>query len=158
MSYEQRLTTAQSFIHKQSYEQAIKVLEPIFKSPPKGWKPWFLMGTAELGLEHLDRAEAFIMEGLVRDEAVPYLWIQRALVNQQRGQYGKATDALSQAAFLAPDLPEVQLNLGYTLEIQGSARSAIEHYRRYLLLTDGETEYFATRKKVLERVARLERS
>ena len=153
-----RIVKARDLIQNQLYAHAVKVLEPIFHSPPEAWEPWFLLGTAELGLGHLEKAETHFMEGLTRDETIPYLWVQRALVEQQRGQYGKATDALRQAEFFAPDLPKVQLNLAYVLEIQGSTSTAVEHYRRYLSLTDGVPSYFATRKKVIERIAYMESS
>ena len=154
----QHIAKAQNLIHNHLYSQAVRVLEPLFRSPPVAWEPWFLMGTAELGLGHLDKAETHFMEGLSRDETIPYLWVQRALVDQQRGQYGKAADALRQAEFFAPNLPKVQLNLAYVLEIQGSTGTAVEHYRRYLSLTDGDPSFFATRRKVVERVAHMENS
>ena len=155
LSPEQRLVKAQLLIEQQSHADAMEVLEPLFVDPPSTWEPWFWMGTAQLGLGNLGKAEEAFMEGLVRDDTVPYLWVQRAVIAQQRGQYGQAMDALRQAEFLDPELPEVQLNLAYNLEQQGHNRLARRHYQRYLSLTEGKMTYHAVRRKVLERVLRM---
>jgi len=155
LSPEQRMLKARLLIEQQSYSEAIAVLQPLFAMPPSSWEPWFWMGTAHFGLGELEKAEDAFMEGLVRDETVPYLWVQRAVIEQQRGQYGKAMDALRQAELLDPKLPEVQLNLAYNLEHQGQVNLARRHYRQYLALTEGKSAYHAVRRKVLERILRM---
>ena len=152
---EQRLAKAQLLITQRSHAKALQVLNPLFATLPEAWEPWFWMGTAQLGLGDLDKAENAFMEGLVRDDTVPHLWVQRAVIDQQRGQYTLAMDALRQAELLAPDLPEVQLNLAYNLEQQGNQKLARRHYQQYLALTEGKASYHVVRRKVLERVLRL---
>ncbi len=95
------------------------------------------------------------MEGLARDATVPQLWVQRALVSQQQGRFGEALDALRQAELLTPELPEVQLNLAYALDVEGNRLVAVKHYRTFLSLTEGQKAYHATRKKVLDHISRL---
>ena len=158
LTADQRLVKARLLIEQNDHAEAIRVLHPLFASPPSSWEPWFWMGTAQLGIGELDKAEEAFMEGLVRDDSVGYLWVQRAVVAQQRGHYGKAMDALRQAELIAPDLPEVHLNLAYNLEYQGNVRLAHRHYRQYLSLTEGQSTYHTVRRKVLERVLRLSRS
>ena len=155
LSLEQRLVKAQLLIEQQSHAEAKEVLEPLFVDPPSTWEPWFWMGTAQLGLGNLGKAEEAFMEGLVRNDTVPYLWVQRAVIAQQRGHYGQAMDALRQAELLDPDLPEVQLNLAYNLEHQGNERLARRHYQQYLSLTEGNLTYHAVRRKVLERMLQM---
>jgi len=155
LSPEQRLVKAQLLIEQQSHAEAIEVLNPLFATPPAQWEPWFWMGTAQFGIGDLDKAEDAFMSGLVRDDTVPYLWVQRAVIAQQRGEYGKAMDALRQAELLNPDLPEVQLNLAYNFEHYGDHTLAQRHYQRYLSLTEGKATYHAVRRKVLERMLRL---
>ncbi len=158
LSFEERLARAQQLIKKRRYSQALTVLQPAFKKPPERWEAWFWMGTAQLGLGHLDEAERSFMEGLARDATIPHLWVQRALVGQQRGQFGEAMEALRQAELLAPELPEVQLNLAFTLETRGNKKLAIEHYHTFLALTEGRPGYRTARKKVLDRVIRLKKT
>ncbi|WP_447969401.1 tetratricopeptide repeat protein [Nitrospira sp. M1] len=158
LSPKQRIVKARLLIQQQSHAEAIAVLQPLFILPPATWEPWFWMGTAQFGLGELDKAEDAFMEGLVRDDTVPYLWVQRAVIEQQRGQYGKAMDALRQAELLDPKLPEVQLNLAYNLEQQGQVNLARRHYRQYLTLTEGRSAYHGVRRKVLEHMLRTQPS
>ena len=116
------------------------------------------MGTAQLGLEHYEEAREAFREGVARDDTIPQLWVQWAIVEHQRGKYSQSLDALRQAELFAPALPEVQLNLAFTLEIQGHTRAALEHYRQYLSLTDHNPLHLSTRKKVLDRILHLEKS
>ena len=153
--FEIRLARAQSFIKRRQYARAVNILEPLFAKPPERWEPWFWLGTAQLGLGQLEKAGASLVEGLARDATVPQLWVQRALVSQQQGRFGEALDALRQAELLAPELPEVQLNLAYTLEVTGDRLMAGQHYRMFLNLTEGKKAYHATRKKALGHISRL---
>lgn len=153
--FEIRLVRAQSFIKQRQYAQAINVLKSLFAKPPERWEPWFWLGTAQLGLGQLEKAQASLVDGLARDATVPQLWVQRALVSQQQGRFGEALDALRQAELLAPELPEVQLNLAYTFEMTGDKLMADQHYRMFLTLTEGKKAYRTTRKKVLDRMSRL---
>lgn len=150
-----KLARAQYFIKKRRYARAVAVLQPLFVEPPEPWEPWFWLGTAQLGLGQWEKARASLVEGLARDATVPQLWVQRALVSQQQGRFVEALDALRQAELLAPKLPEVQLNLAYSLDAQGNRSVAIKHYRTFLSLTEGNKAYHATRKKVLDRISRL---
>ena len=151
-----RVAQAQHLIKKRRYSQAVTILTPLFRTPPDRWELWFWMGTAHLGLGNLAEADNAFMEGLARDTTIPHLWVQRALVGQQRGRYGEAIESLRQAEILAPELPEVQLNLAYSLETQGERKLAVEHYHIFLALTEGKPAYRTARKKVLDRVIRLE--
>ena len=156
--FEIRLARAHSFIKQRQYAQAINILEPLFAKPPERWEPWFWLGTAQLGLGQLEKARASLVDGLARDATVPQLWVQRALVSQQQGRFGEALDALRQAELLAPELPEVQLNLAYALEVEGNRLVAVKHYRTFLTLTEGKKAYHATRKKVLDRIGHLSKA
>jgi len=153
-----KLVRAQDLIKQQQYGQAVTSLQPLFVKPPDRWEPWFWLGTAQLGLGQLEEAEESFVEGLARDATVPQLWVQRALVSQQQGKFGEALEGLRQAELIAPKLPEVQLNLAYSLEVQGHIKNAVEHYHSFLALTEGNPAYYPARRKVLERVIRLEKT
>ena len=153
-----KLARAQYFIKKRRYARAVTVLQPLFVEPPEHWEPWFWLGTAQLGLSQWEKARASLVEGLARDATVPQLWVQRALVSQQQGRFGEALDALRQAELLAPELPEVQLNLAYSLDVEGNRLVAVRYYRTFLTLTEGQKAYHATRKKVLDRISRLSKT
>jgi tetratricopeptide (TPR) repeat protein len=154
----ERLSQASSLVRKRLYLKAIEVLEPLFASPPKKWGTWFWMGTAQMGLGRYEEAREYFREGLARDETIPELWVQCALVEHQRGKYPQALSLLRQAELLSPTLPQVHLNLAFTLESQGNTSSALRHYRQYLSLTKRNPSYFSTRQKVLDRILNLEAS
>ena len=155
---EVRLARARHLIQTRRYAMALTVLRPLFVTPPKTAEPWLWLGTAQLGLGQWEAARNSLVKGLARDATVPQLWVQRALVSQQRGRFGEAVDALRQAELLAPKLPEVQLNLAYSLEALGERQVAVTHYRTFLTLTEGKHAYHATRKKVLDRIIRLQKT
>jgi len=155
---EAKVARVQYLIKQRQYGQAVTMLQPLFVKPPDRWEPWFWMGTAQLGLGQLEEAEESFVEGLARDATVPQLWVQRALVSQQQGKFGEALEVLRQAELIAPQLPEVQLNLAYSLEVQGHIEPAVDHYHTFLALTEGNPAYYPARRKVLERVIRLEKT
>ena len=82
-----RLRHAKEMIRAGEYQDAASLLSPLFHDPPVKWQPWFWMGTALLGSNEMDKADQFFLSGLARNDKIPQLWIQRALVAQQRGDY-----------------------------------------------------------------------
>lgn len=146
-----RLRQAQQFIQVGKYKDAAVFLSPLFKDPPVNWEPWFWMGTALLGQDQLEQADQFFLSGLARNDKIPQLWIQRALVAHQRGDYQLAIHELRRAESLAPDLPHIHLNMGYAYEKLGNDRLANEYYARFLKLSDGNPDFFSIRKKLYAR-------
>lgn len=139
---------AQELIQTGKYEEAQAMLSPLFHEPPVRWEPWFWMGTAYLGAGQLDQADQYFLSGLARNDKVPQLWIQRALVAQQQGSFQLAVHELRQAEALQPDLPHIHLNMGYAYERMGNNRLANQYFGRFLQLTEGQPEFFSIRKKL----------
>ena len=152
LSLKKRLDHVQTLVAQQKYRKASELLQPLFAGPPKRWEPWFWLGTAQLGMDELEAAEHSFREGLARDSTIPHLWIQQALVAQQRGHFNEAINSLRQAEMLAPNLPEIALNLAYSLEWQGKTRHADHYYRKFLSVTEGRVRYHAARLKALARL------
>lgn len=139
---------AQQLIQTGKYEEAQARLSPLFHDPPVTWEPWFWMGTAYLGTGQLEQADQYFLSGLARNDKVPQLWIQRALVAQQQGSFHLAVHELRQAEALQPDLPHIHLNMGYVYERMGNHRLANQYFGRFLQLTEGRPEFFSIRKKL----------
>lgn len=142
---------ARELIQNGEYKEAQAMLSPLFHDPPVTWEPWFWMGTAYLGAGQLEQADQYFLSGLARNDKVPQLWIQRALVAQQQGSFQLAVHELRQAEALQPDLPHIHLNMGYAYERMGNNRLANQYFGRFLQLTEGQPEFFATRKKLFAR-------
>jgi Flp pilus assembly protein TadD len=145
------LSEAQEFIRHGQYGDAITRLLPLFHKPPVDWEPWFWLGTAYLGNGELEQADRHFLEGLARNTKIPHLWMQRALVAQQSGDYPLAVYLLLQADSLQHDLPQIHLNLGYSFEQLGNRRLADLHYGKFLRLSDEHPDFFSVRTKLLSR-------
>jgi tetratricopeptide repeat protein len=153
-----RLHRARELIQNGEYKEAQAMLSPLFRDPPVTWEPWFWMGTAYLGAGQLDQADQYFLSGLARNDKVPQLWIQRALVAQQQGSFQLAVHELRQAEALQPDLPHIHLNMGYAYERMGNNRLANQYFGKFLQLTEGQPEFFATRKKLFARLTSMTRA
>jgi tetratricopeptide (TPR) repeat protein len=108
-----------------------------------------------LGTGQLEEADQYFLSGLARNDKVPQLWIQRALVAQQQGSYQLAVHELRQAETLQPDLPHIHLNMGYAYERMGNNRLANQYFGKFLQLTEGEPEFFSIRKKLFARLTSM---
>ena len=147
---------AKHMINVGSYEKAVNILNPIIENYVATWKVYLLIGTAYLGLNELDKAEKYLDKGLAVTGKQPQLWLQRAVVEQQRGDHGTALQLLKEAQKLAPAMPEVQLNIGYSNDTMGDRLlEAKTAYKLFLDLTEGNSAYFTVRKKVMERLVSL---
>jgi len=149
-----QLSHAQQLIRSGEYEDAVALLFPLFHDPPVKWQPWFWMGTALLGKGDMEQADQFFLSGLARNDKVPQLWIQRALVAQQRGDYQLAIHELRQAESLEADIPHIHLNMGYAYEQLGNDRMANQYYGKFLKLSEDQPAFFSTRKKLFARLTR----
>lgn len=150
------LKHAQGLIQTGQYQEAVKVLSPLFLEPPHHWEPWFWMGTAYLGQGDLKQADQFFLSGLARNDKIPQLWVQRALVAQQVGNFQLALQELRQAESLQPNLPHLHLNMGYAYDRLGNERLAIQYYGKFLQVTEGNPVFFSTREKLLARLTRTQ--
>ncbi len=147
-----RLRHAQQLIRSGEYKDAVALLSPVFHDPPVKWQPWFWMGTALLGQGDMEQADQFFLSGLARNDKIPQLWIQRALVAQQRGDYQLAIHELRQAESIEAGIPHIHLNMGYAYERLGNDRLANQYYGKFLKLSEGQPAFFSTRKKLFARL------
>ncbi len=152
VSLENSMRQGKYLIRAGQYEEALAALSTLFENPPEDWEPWFWMGTAFLGKGDLEQADQYFLSGLARNDKVPQMWIQRALVAQQRGEYQLAIHELRQAESLQPDLPHLHLNMGYAYDQLGNNRLANQYYGKFMQLSEGNPEFFSTRKKILDRL------
>ncbi len=152
-----RLMSGQLLVRDGQYDAAWQVMKPLLKEDALDWKPWFWSGTAELMAGRLDAAAKHLDEALARDGRIVAVWVQRALVAQQKGHYAVAYQLLKVAEAQAPKSVQVMLNIGYTLDALGERDAAVAYYRRFLVKTAGDARRWRARKAVLERLAQLSR-
>ncbi len=155
---EERIKEAKKLIQSGAYKEAAKLLEPKRgeEADNETWENYLLLGTARLGAGNLERAEQSFDKGLALNSKQPQLWLQRAIVEQQKGNHETALQLLKECQKLAPAMPEVQLNIGYSIDTIGADKYAAKMaYETFIELTEGNPAYIAVRQKVLERLVIL---
>jgi len=152
-----RLMSGRLMVEDGQYNAAWQVMRPLLKAESLNWKPWFWSGTAELMAGRLDEAANQFDEALARDGTVAAVWVQRALVAQERERYAVAYQLLKVAEAQSPKSVQVILNIGFTLDAMGKTEAASAYYRRYLTQTAGATAQWKGRKAVIVRLVELSR-
>ncbi|GMT41865.1 MAG: hypothetical protein IEMM0002_0276 [bacterium] len=155
LSSGERLDFARELINDSLYSDALDNLKPIFDAPPGNWEPYLLMGTAYLGLGRLDKADDFFRQGIKIDDARPRLWLQRAIVAQQKDDHQSALKILREVEKIAPSMPEIKLNIGYSNDVLGNKAEAAKSYQIFLAYTEGREDYFLMRRQVFQRLLKL---
>jgi len=150
-----RLMVGKLMIVDGQYDAAWQVMRPLLRADTLDWKPWFWSGTAELMAGKLDDAANHFDESLARDGRVAAVWVQRALVAQERGRYAVAYQLLKVAEMQSPKSVQVMLNIGFTLDALGKKTRAIHYYQRYLVQTAGASSQWQARRSVIARLAEL---
>lgn len=155
LSYGERLNFVKDLLNDSLYSDAVDNLQPLFDTPPIVWEPYLLMGTAYLGLGDLEVADSYFKRGLAIDAKRPRLWLQRAVVAQQRDDHGTALEILHKVETLAPRMPEIKLNIGYSNDVLGKKDDAAKAYQSFLALTESRRDYFTLRRQVFQRLLKL---
>lgn len=149
-----RLLLAKLEILQGDPQQAQLVLLPLMLDENSGWQPWFWSGTAKLEEGLFEQARADLQQAAARDARVPDVWIQRAVVEQKTGNYIAAVQLLQVARQLAPDKPEIHLNLAFSNEQLGEFSSALKNYQMFLQTSaDSKPNFYQAR--VVRRISEL---
>ena len=135
--------------------RAVDVLQPLVAGAPADWRPWFWLGSARLLRGELEQSADALDQALARQGEQPALWIQRAIVEQERGRPQVAAHYLQVAASLAPDNPDVLFNYAYASEQAGDSARAAVLYRRFLARSAGSPAHGRLRAQALKRLARV---
>lgn len=146
-----------ALVQRKAYADALQTMEPLLSQYPKRWEPWYWVGTAQLGLGRLDEAERSLTQAITRDATIAHVWVQLALVAQQREDHLLALRYLIKAERLAPTLPEVLLNKGYSSDALGHVEDAKQGYKAFLARTEGNFFYTDIRQRVTDRLGALSR-
>lgn len=150
-----RLAYGRLLVKSGDASRAVKVLQPLVAGAPADWRPWFWLGSGQLLQGDLEPAADSLDEALARQGEQPALWIQRAIVEQERGRPVVAAHYLQVAASLAPDNPDVLFNYAYASEQVGDNVRAVLLYRRFLARSAGSPTHGRLRAQALKRLAQL---
>ncbi len=129
-------------------EQAIERLQPLVKETSNDWRPWFWLGTAYLIVGDLDVAGTYLEEALAREGQIASIWVQRAIVEQEKGNPSSSVNLLQAANAIEPDNLDIVLNLAYASERSGNIKQAIKAYKHFLNLSASSPHHGRARSQV----------
>lgn len=155
---EQGIADATDALHASDYARAISQLENLRGG--NRWEVSFWLGTAYLLDGQLENAELMLDDALALQSDVAAIWVQRAVVGQERAQPQVALQFLEVAAQVDAGYPLTFLNVGIAYESLGDVQNARGAYGRFLKLSASSTESSRVRRlrrDVLTRIARTGR-
>jgi tetratricopeptide (TPR) repeat protein len=138
----------------ETYADAVDSAEELTREFPERWESWYWKGTAQLALGQLKESDASLEQAGMVDPGVARVWLQRAVVAQERGDNKAAVRLLLEARKLAPKSPQIYLNLGYSNDALGLSAEAEKNYQYFMALTEGDAAYLLQRTLVIERLER----
>lgn len=150
-----RLTLGSLLVKDQQYATAISQLNRLTNTSSKDWRPWFWLGSAQLMLGKLDDAADSLDKALQQESSKAALWIQRALVEQQRDSHRTALQLLAVAEQIEPENSQLLLNMAYSKEALSDRESAISTYRQFLASDSKNTESHNIRHIVMSHLSKL---
>ncbi len=156
---ERTLNAARDALHESNYEAAIRLLEN-FESDQAEWGVQFWLGTAYLLDGQLDNAAVVLDEALALEAERAEIWVQRAIVEQERSQPEIALQILEVAAQVDNSYPMTFLNAGIAYDSLGEVENARGAYARFLKLSaadSGSNRMRRLRRDVLAQVAERRR-
>ncbi len=151
---DEAIAEATSALHESDYASAISRLETM--EAGTRWEVPFWLGTAYLLDGQLENAELMLDDALAMQSEVAEIWVQRAVVAQQRQQPQVALQLLAVAAQVDEHYALTYLNVGIAYESLGDSQNARGAYGRFLKLSaagDATSRVRRLRRDVLGRIA-----
>ena len=143
--------SVESALKKGDYHEALEHFGSFEKL--ETWYEMFLYGTALLMAGDLDDAADVFDTAIGVEGNVAELWVQRAVVEQERGDGETALRLLKVALELEPGLPMALLNVGYAYESLGREDEARIAYSEYLRASSGKLAHISPRRSVIAKLA-----
>lgn len=153
-SIDATIAEATSALHEADYASAISRLENLEAS--ERWEVPFWLGTAYLLDGQLENAELMLDDALSMQSEVAEVWVQRAVVAQERRQPQVALQFLEVAAQVDDGYALTYLNVGIAYESLGDRQNARGAYGRFLKLSaigSATSRVRRLRRDVLTRIA-----
>ena len=149
-----RFTSVERLVAKGQFEAALQALAHVEADVGETWQTRYLHGAAAKGLGRWDEAIAALTRAHQLNALSVKVLLERAICRQELGNHAGALDDLSLARTLNPEMPEIVLNTGYSLEALGRRSEAGREYKAYLDMTAHRQEYAKMRAWVAKRLAR----
>ena len=142
-------------LQEKNYSKVIILLEGRLNKATN-WEDYFWLGTAYLMVNSLDDAAFALDFALELKGDIAEIWVQRATVEQEKGNYAAALQLLQVAIQINPKCLEAYLNAAYAYEHLRQVESARAAYGYFLQLSTTEPKFNNLRRKVLSRLSALQ--
>jgi tetratricopeptide (TPR) repeat protein len=134
-------------------EQAESGFNNIIKNRPEFAGPWINLALIDIRKNNFADAEKHLAKALERNPKMPQVFNALGFVEMQRGDFTKALEHYRKAIDLKEDYALAHYNYALLQDVYlQDAKAAVQHYKRYLVLTDNQD------KKTADWVLELERN
>lgn len=149
------LARAEKLINANQAVEALFELRSAIGPELEDWRYHYLVGAAEMKLGRQVKAQEALSTAIKLNPRQPEARLKRAVLNQEQGLHNDAMADLREAEKIAPQLPEVYLNQGYSADALNRLGEARTAYLQFLNLSKSKANYGATRAWVTKRLGDL---
>lgn len=149
------LARAEKLINANLAVEALFELRSAKGQELEDWRYHYLVGAAEMKLGRQAKAQEALSTAIRLNPRQPEARLKRAVLNQEQGLHNDAMADLREVEKIAPQLPEVYLNQGYSADALNRLGEARTAYLQFLNLSKSKANYGATRAWVTKRLGDL---
>ena len=149
------ISYASQLVKTNQAEKAQSIIQPLLIKHTNDWRIWFWLGSSQLLQNDLDNASNSFSEALALNGEEISIWIQKAIVEQEKGNGKAAINLLQVANSLEPNNPDVLVNYAYASESEGEIDNAVKFYRYFLRLSASDRTKGALRSEIMLRLAQI---
>lgn len=142
---EQWLTTAE-------FDKALGAAERLEGYMGSTWRTRYLAGVALSGLGRWGEAVSALASALQKNPGHARAALYLAVAQQETGDHTGAIDTLLKATASHPEVPELWLNQGHSMQAQGRSAESAQAYRRFLDISAGRSDLGPQRSWVSKRL------
>ncbi len=146
---------ASQLIKYKNANKAKQVIQPFTKSVPNDWRVWFWLGSAQLLQSDLENASDSLSTALSLNGEEISIWVQKAIVEQEKGNSKASLNLLQVANSLEPNNSAVLINYAYANESEGEINKAVKLYRYFLQLSASDQTKGVLRSEIMLRLVQI---
>jgi hypothetical protein len=145
-------SAVEQMLSKAEFEKALGAAEQLEGYIGSNWRTRYLAGVALSGLGRWNDAAAALASARQKNPSHARVALYLAVALQETGDHASAIAILLKATAEHPEVPELWLNQGHSLQAQGRFSEASQAYRRFLDLSAARADLSQQRSWVNQRL------
>lgn len=145
-------SSVEQMLVKADFEKALSAAAQLEAYIGSNWRTRYLAGVALSGLGRWNDAVAALSSARQKNPGHARVALYLAVAQQETGDHSSAIDTLLKATVAHPEVPELWLNQGHSLQAQGRFGEASQAYRRFLDLSAARSDLSQQRSWVNQRL------